>query len=50
MLDNLKEHYKTLTSQTLVNLFKQDNNRFNKYSLEASNLFLDYSKNWIMER
>ncbi|MAJ43612.1 MAG: glucose-6-phosphate isomerase [Candidatus Marinimicrobia bacterium] len=47
MLKKLKNHYNSFTSQNLEDLFKLDNKRFNKYSLKASNLFLDYSKNWI---
>ncbi len=47
MLDNLKNHYKKLTSNNLDNLFIKDPKRFNKYSVNACDILLDYSKNWI---
>ena len=47
MLDNLKNHYKKLSSNDLDNLFIKDPKRFNKYSVNACDILLDYSKNWI---
>lgn len=38
---------KNLNHQTLTDLFKQDANRFNAFSLGTGALFLDYSKNMI---
>ena len=44
----LKTHYRNaMKSQSLVDLFKTDPQRFTGYSLEAGDLFLDYSKNLL---
>lgn len=36
-----------ISTQTLNELFEQDNERFDRFSLRSGNLFLDYSKNFI---
>ena len=44
----LKTHYRhAIKSKSLGDLFHQDRQRFNGYSLEAGDLFLDYSKNFL---
>ncbi|MSQ60348.1 MAG: glucose-6-phosphate isomerase [Betaproteobacteria bacterium] len=44
----LGAHRKTLGNTHLRDLFAQDPGRFGKFSLEAGDLFLDYSKNLIV--
>ena len=46
----LKEHYRDMKSQTLGGLFHKDQNRFSSFSIEAGDLLLDYSKNFINEK
>jgi len=41
----LKDHYKALSKQTMRELFDADTARFEHFSLQAGDLFLDYSKN-----
>ena len=48
--DALAAHYKEIGSKQLRELFSEDPNRANRFSLEAVGLFLDYSKNRINER
>lgn len=43
----LSEHQKALRSQSLPALFDRDSNRASAYSLEATDWFLDYSKNLV---
>ena len=44
----LKAHYRDdMKSKSLADLFKYDKNRFTGYSIEASELTLDYSKNFL---
>jgi glucose-6-phosphate isomerase len=44
----LKTHYRNeLKSRSLADLFSADPQRFTGYSLEAGDLFLDYSKNFL---
>ncbi len=45
----LKERYDKVKGQHLKDLFKADPGRFNRFSLKAENLLLDYSKNRIDE-
>jgi glucose-6-phosphate isomerase len=45
----LSEHYTTASGYQLRDLFNNDPERFNKFSLQAENLLLDYSKNRITE-
>jgi glucose-6-phosphate isomerase len=46
----LKSHKKTISKQTIKNLFEQDPNRFKKYSIKSQDILLDYSKNLINGR
>jgi glucose-6-phosphate isomerase len=46
-LELLQQHLKSIESQHLKELFANDSNRFDCFSLEAAGLFLDYSKNRI---
>jgi glucose-6-phosphate isomerase len=44
----LKTHYREdMKSKSLGDLFKRDKTRFSKYSLQAGELTLDYSKNFL---
>ena len=44
----LQTHYRhEIKSKSLLDLFRQDQQRFSGYSLEAGDLFLDYSKNFL---
>ncbi|MEO6330528.1 MAG: glucose-6-phosphate isomerase [Ginsengibacter sp.] len=46
----LKEHYTEMKQVHLKDLFKEDNIRFNKYSLLIGDITWDYSKNLITEK
>jgi glucose-6-phosphate isomerase len=46
-LQRLKAHRETFKNFRLKEAFTQDSLRFNKYSFDAADLFLDYSKNFI---
>lgn len=41
----LQKHYNAIANIQMKDLFNQDNNRFNNFSLQASGITLDYSKN-----
>ena len=43
----LADHYIDITSKNLKDLFKADNQRFEKFSLKFNDILLDYSKNRI---
>ena len=45
ILKKLKAHHAQSQSMRLCDLFAQDSNRFDRYSIEVHDLFLDYSKN-----
>ena len=45
ILKRLDAHYAQMQSVRLCDLFMQDPKRFDRYSLEVNDLFLDYSKN-----
>lgn len=45
----LTKHHQTIAGLHMRDLFRQDDNRFNKFSLKAANLLLDYSKNRVTE-
>ena len=45
ILKKLKAHHAQSQSMRLHDLFAQDRERFDKYSIEVHDLFLDYSKN-----
>jgi len=45
----LKEHQKSLSQQHLRDLFRNDEQRFTRFSLEQGEILLDYSKNLITE-
>ena len=45
ILKKLKAHHAQAQSMQLCDLFTQDPERFDRYSIEAHDLFLDYSKN-----
>jgi glucose-6-phosphate isomerase len=45
----LEEHYQAMKSMHMADLFREDPDRFNRFSLEDENLLLDYSKNIITE-
>lgn len=41
----LQQHYNALANVQMKDLFKQDENRFDNFSLQSSGITLDYSKN-----
>src|SRR6202012_3826153 len=43
----LADHYIDITSKNLKDLFKSDNERFNKFSITFNDILVDYSKNRI---
>ena len=43
----LAEHYQQIGNEPMLDMFARDPDRFNKLSLQAAGLFLDYSKNRI---
>jgi len=46
----LKKHHKQLSNRHMREMFAKDPQRFDKFSLEACGIFLDYSKNRITEK
>ncbi|MEO6453300.1 MAG: glucose-6-phosphate isomerase, partial [Ginsengibacter sp.] len=46
----LKEHYAEMKKVHLKDLFKEDNNRFKKYTLYLPDIIWDYSKNIITDK
>lgn len=46
---NLKEHAKEMKQIHMNDLFAQDNNRFNKFSIKLPRMLLDYSKNILTD-
>src|ERR1700761_5671265 len=46
----LADHFIDVTSKNLKDLFKTDNQRFNKFSIRFNDILLDYSKNRIDEQ
>ncbi|MDO5509746.1 MAG: glucose-6-phosphate isomerase [Weeksellaceae bacterium] len=46
----LTNHYQSLKSKTLKELFDEDSQRFEKLSLDKDEIFLDFSKNLITEQ
>lgn len=46
---SLQTHYSAMSALHMRDLFKQDPQRFERFSLTAGDLFLDYSKNRITE-
>jgi len=46
----LADHYAGMSAKSVKELFKTDNERFEKFSLRFENILLDYSKNRIDER
>ncbi|MBC6414292.1 MAG: glucose-6-phosphate isomerase [Chromatiales bacterium] len=49
ILKRLNKHYAQTQAVRLCDLFTQDAQRFDRYSLEVNDLFLDYSKNKFNE-
>ncbi len=45
----LQDHYKSAKEMHMLDLFDQDPERFQKYSLQFNNMLLDYSKNLITD-
>ncbi|HEX3386030.1 MAG TPA: glucose-6-phosphate isomerase, partial [Mucilaginibacter sp.] len=43
----LADHYIDITSKSLKDLFKADDQRFNKFSLTFNDILVDYSKNRV---
>lgn len=47
---NLQQHFTDITPLNLQNLFAQNKNRFEKFSCQGPEIFLDYSKNLVTEK
>lgn len=47
--NRLHSHQKVQSNNTMRDLFKEDPNRFKRFSLQAPHVFLDYSKNRVVE-
>lgn len=45
----LKQHQREMKKTSLSTLFEQDRDRFNRFSLQAKDLLVDYSKNQITD-
>jgi glucose-6-phosphate isomerase len=43
----LQKHQQEISTLHMQDLFQQDHDRFNRFSLQAATLFLDYSKNLV---
>ena len=48
--NQLKKHYTFLSDTTIKNLFKNDPNRFSKFSKSYEDFIFDFSKNLIDEK
>ena len=46
----LEKHYEKIRDEHMVEMFRKDENRFNKFSIQFEDLLLDYSKNRIQEQ
>lgn len=46
----LQEHYEEMKTAHISDFFKEDKERFNKYTLSASDILWDYSKNIISDK
>jgi len=46
---SLQSHVRSNASVTIKDLFRKDSDRFKRFSIEAANIFLDYSKNRITQ-
>ena len=44
---NLEEHFQRMKNIQMKDLFKKDNKRFNKFSLNFEDILVDFSKNII---
>lgn len=47
--DSLSEDKRRLVNTKIIDLFNQDNNRFDRYSIKFNDILFDYSKNLIDE-
>ena len=46
----IDNHYNKFSEKSLNEIFREDNDRFNKFSIQEKNLLLDYSKNHIDDK
>jgi glucose-6-phosphate isomerase len=46
----LENHYEALSNTTMKELFANDSERFNKFSVKFEEILLDYSKNILDEK
>ncbi|MCB9201596.1 MAG: glucose-6-phosphate isomerase [Flavobacteriales bacterium] len=46
---NLQSHYNSIKNKTLTELFSENENRFDEFSISFNNILFDYSKNRISE-
>ena len=47
---NIGNHFKKISDKSLNEMFKQDKDRFNKFSIQSESLLLDFSKNHIDDK
>ncbi|MEQ8238529.1 MAG: glucose-6-phosphate isomerase, partial [Cyclobacteriaceae bacterium] len=47
--DKLSEHFSSVSKTSISELFQQDKNRFDKFSIRFEDILFDYSKNNITE-
>ena len=45
----LERHFEKIRDEHMADMFKKDENRFNKFSIQFEDMLLDYSKNRIQE-
>ena len=47
---DIGNHSKKISGKSLNEMFKEDKDRFNKFSVQRENLLLDFSKNHIDDK
>ena len=47
---DIGNHSKKISDKSLNEMFKEDKDRFNKFSVQRENLLLDFSKNHIDDK
>ena len=47
---DIGNHSKKISGKSLNEMFKEDKNRFNKFSIQSESLLLDFSKNHIDDK
>ena len=47
---DIGNHFKKISGKSLNEMFKEDKDRFNKFSIQSESLLLDFSKNHIDDK